>query len=196
VSVVVDAQEEPHFRQERRGRPSARTRYVRTARPRFTVRALTHPDRVAQAARADGMFPLLTNTTLTPARVLAAYKTQPRLEHRFAQLKSVEAVTPVWLKKITRIEALHFCSLLVQALLERELRRAMIAAGLDQLPLYPEAPACRAPSVERVLEVFGALQRHDLWAGQQRVQTFQPELDALQPRLVALLGMRVADFMT
>jgi len=197
VRVVVEEHADPHFRQERRGRPGARTRYVRTARSRFTVRAVTATDVVAQEARTDGMFPLLTNTTLTPAQVLEAYKAQPRLEKRFAQLKSVEAVTPVWLKKVTRIEALlflYFCSLLVQALLERELRQAMTAAGVDQLPLYPEARECRAPSAERVLEVFASLQRHDLWTGTHRLKSFQPELDDLQRRLVALLGMRPADF--
>ena len=199
VRVTIDDREEPVFRQERRGRPGTRTRYVRTVRPRFTVRATTRTDRVEQEARTDGMFPLLTNTDLTPAHILDAYKAQPRLEKRFAQLKSVEAITPVWLKKPTRIEALlflYFLSLLVQALLERELRQAMVAAGVDHLPLYPEERECRAPSAERVLEVFASLQRHDLWAGDRRVQTFHPQLDALQERIVTLLGMRPAEFTT
>ena len=199
VAVTIDEHAAPVFRQERKGRPGTRTRYVRTVRPRFTVRATTRTDLVEQDARTDGMFPLLTNTDLTPAHVLDAYKAQPRLEKRFEQLKSVEAVTPVWLKKATRIEALlflYFLSVLVQALLERELRQAMVAAGIDRLPLYPEERECRAPSAERVLEVFASLQRHDLWAGDRRVQTFQPQLDALQERLVTLLGMAAADFTT
>jgi transposase len=199
VQVVIEAREEPRFRQERRGRPGGRTRYLRTTRPRFTVRAVQQVDVIAEDARSDGMFPLLTNTALTPVQVLEAYKAQPRLEHRFSQLKSVEAVTPVWLKKVTRIEALlflYFCSLLVQALLERELRRAMAAAGIREVPLYPEARACRAPTAERVLEVFAALQRHDLWTARRRVQTFQPDLDAVQRQLTDLLGMRPADFWT
>jgi hypothetical protein len=55
-------------------------------------------------------------------------------------------------------------------ILERELRQAMVAAGIDHLPLYPEERECRAPSAERVLEVFepafshrarrGGLRRH------------------------------------
>jgi len=52
------------------------------------------------------------------------------------------------------------------------------------------------PSAERVLEVFASLQRHDLWAGDRRVQTFQPQLDALQKRIVTLLGMPSAEFTT
>ncbi|MGF6919743.1 hypothetical protein [Paraburkholderia sp. 40] len=41
----------------------------------------------------------------------------------------------------TRIEAfftLYFLALLVQALIERELRLAMKRANIDELPLYPE----------------------------------------------------------
>lgn len=199
VAVTIEERPEPVFRQERKGRPGARTRYLRTVRPRFTVRATTRTDLIEQDARTDGMFPLLTNTDLTPAQILDAYKAQPRLEKRFEQLKSVTAVTPVWLKKATRIEALlflYFVSLLVQSLLERELRRAMVAAGVDHLPLYPEERECRAPSAERVLEVFASLQRHDLWAGGRRVQAFQPQLDALQERIVTLLGMRPSEFTT
>jgi len=72
----------------------------------------------------------------------------------------------------------------------------MVAAGVDQLPLYPEERECRAPSAERVREVFASLQRHDLWAGIRRVQTLQPQLDAMQERIVALLGMPAANFIT
>lgn len=199
VTVTLDEHEEPVFRQERRGRPGTQTRYVRAMRSRFRVRARTRTDLVEQDARSDGMFPLLTNTDLAPAQVLEAYKAQPRLEKRFEQLKSVEAVTPVWLKNATRIEALlllYFLALLVQALLERSLRHAMRAAQIDHLPLYPEERDCRAPSAERVLGVFDSLHRHDLWAGEQRVQTFQPQLDLLQQQIIALLGMRPVDFTT
>ena len=91
---------------------------------------------------------------------------------------------PLWLKKATRIEIL----------LERGLRHAMVAAGVDHLPRYPEERECRAPSAERVLEVFASLQRHDLWPGTRRVHTFQPQFDAVQERIVSLLGVPAADF--
>jgi hypothetical protein len=199
VTVTIAETEAPVFRQARRGHPGPQTSYRRTVRSRFQVRATTRTDLVEQDARTDGMFPLLTNTSLTPAQILEAYKAQPRLEKRFAQLKSVQAVTPVWLKSATRVEALlflYFLALLIQALLERRLRQAMTAAGIDHLPLYPEERECRAPSAERVLEIFASLQRHDLWAGDRRVQTFQPELDSLQEQIVTLLEMRPADFTT
>ena len=45
----------------------------------------------------------------------------------------------------------------------------MVAAGIDHLPVYPEERECRAPSTERILEVFASLQRHDLCAGDGQV---------------------------
>lgn len=74
--------------------------------------------------------------------------------------KSVFAVAPVLLKNEGRIEALlflYFVVLLVQALLEREVRRAMSARGLTSLPLYPEDRDCPAPSAHGIFQVFDLL---------------------------------------
>ena len=75
------------------------------------------------------MFPLLTNDrTLSDAQVFEAHKRQPTIEKRFEQTKTVFEIAPVLLKNEGRIEALffvYFLALLVQALIERELRRAM-----------------------------------------------------------------------
>jgi hypothetical protein len=50
-------------------------------------------------------------------------------------------------------------------------------------------------SVRRV-EAEVTVTSTDLSAGDQRVQTFQPELDSLQEQIVTLLQMRPADFTT
>lgn len=66
-------------------------------------------------------------------------------------------IAPVFIKNEARIEALftlYFLALLAQALIERELRRAMAAAGIEQLPLYPEARACKRPTTEHILRLF------------------------------------------
>ena len=89
--------------------------------------------------------------------MLTAHKGQPRIEKRFEQLKTVHEIAPVFLKNEARIEALftlYFLALLVQALIERELRQAMQAAQIEQLPLYPEARACRRPTTEHILRLF------------------------------------------
>jgi transposase len=85
--------------------------------------------RVAEDARSDGLFPLVTNVLkMSEQEVLWAYKRQPTIEKRFEQLKTDYEVAPVYLKEVRRIQALlclYFLALLVEALVERELRQAM-----------------------------------------------------------------------
>ena len=69
---------------------------------------------------------------MTPKQMLLAYKSQPRLEKRFEQLKTIYDLMPMWLKSVSRIEALlhvYFIVILIQTLIERELRQAMKAAA-------------------------------------------------------------------
>ena len=158
LEFVVQEKEEPVYRQEKRGRPGPKTRYVRKHRARFSITPRRKPEAIEADARCDGMFPLISNAKeLSLAQILAAYKFQPRLEKRHEQLKSVEEVTPMWLKSVSRIEAflfLHFVAMLVQALLEREIRLAMGREGIARLPIYPEERDCTVPSTERILDLF------------------------------------------
>jgi len=190
---VVEHTEE-HFRQEKRGRPGANTRYRRTVTTSFRIRWATDEDRIARDAASDGCFPLISNDRLLDdAGLLAAYKYQPNLEKRHAQLKGTQLVAPMFLRDPARIEALlccHFLALLVQALIERHLRAAMTDAGLAQLSLYPEDRGCAAPTTARILEIFTGLARHHLHdAHGRRVQTFQPELTDLQAQVLDLLDI-------
>lgn len=122
---------------------------------------------------------------------LLAYKRQPVIEKRFSQLKTDFAVAPVYLKNVSRIQAMlciYFFALLVQTLLERELRQAMEAAGLESLPLYPEGRACKRPTTRRLIDVFEPIQRHALTSG-GRTETFATDLSRLQRRILKLLDM-------
>ena len=130
--------------------------------------------------------------TLSERELLLAYKQQPRIETRFAQLKTDFVVAPVYLKETSRIQALlcvYFFALLVESLLERELRRAMDGAGIESLPLYPEGRACRRPTARRVIDVFEDVQRHELTEGKRPAVVFTTELTRLQQRVLRLLGM-------
>jgi len=200
VRVEITERPEPVYRQTQRGHPGSATRYLRTTRVRFSVAARVQEEVVKADERCDGMFPLLTNCRdLSGKAVLEAYKFQPRLEKRLEQLKSVAHVTPVWLKDVSRIEALLFCyfiALLVHALLEREVRQGMARARVDHLPLYPEERDCRAPSTERLLDVFASLQRHRLKQDGRLVQIFEPELNALHKQILDLIGLPASNFKT
>lgn len=193
LDFSIHERAEDSFRQDQRGRPGAGTRYVRKRRQRFSLQWSPRVHDIDYDARTDGMFPLLTNDeALSPREVLEKYKFQPQLEKRHEQLKTVRAVTPVLLKSEARIEALlmiYFLALLLDALIERELRRAMAAAQVPSLPLYPEARDCRAPTTRRVFELFGSLQRHELFRGDQLVQRFTPQLSDLQLQVLRFLGV-------
>jgi hypothetical protein len=60
---------------------------------------------------------------------------------------------------------------------------------LQQIPLYPEARECSAPTAERVFEIFGHLQTHTLLREGRKIRTFQPHLTQLQRELLELLGV-------
>ena len=104
----------------------------------------------------------------------------------------MRAVTPALLKSEARIEALlmiYFLALLLDALIEREMRRSMAAAHLRSLPLYPEGRDCKAPTTRRLFEFFGPLQRHELFRGDRLVQRFKPQLSDLQLQILLFLGV-------
>lgn len=137
---------------------------------------------------------------MTPAEVLAAYRYRPNLERRNHLLKGPQEVAPVYLETAHRIEALllcHFLAMLLEALLEREIRTAMSNEGLTGIPLYPELRNCPAPSAPRILEIFNDVQRHQLVSQEGKiVQTFQPQLTPLQQQVLDLLHVPATVYST
>ena len=193
VEVTIGERTTETFRQERRGRPGADTRYVRRQRTQFDLTCRVNHARLAAEARCDGIFPLITNVlTMSSLELLLAYKQQPRIETRFAQLKTDFVVAPVFLKEVSRVQALlcvYFFALLVESLLERELRRAMEREGVESLPLYPEGRPCRRPTARRVIDLFEDVQRHELTEGRRAAVVFTTNLTRLQRKILRLLGM-------
>jgi transposase len=196
IEVTIEERTEETFRQQRRGRPTAETLYVKRERKRFELTHRVDLARLSEEARCDGIFPLISNEPTPSAKgLLLAYKQQPMIEKRFAQLKTDFVVAPVFLKEVSRIQALlcvYFLALLVEALLERELRRAMEREGIESLPIYPEARKCRRPTARKVIDLFEEVQRHELSAGRRPVVVFTTKLSRLQRRILRLLNMRRA----
>ena len=188
------------YRQERRGRPGSTTRFRRSVKTVFTIAAAAKAGQIAYDAATDGCFPLISNADQrTPAEVLAAYQYQPNLERRNHMLKGPQEVAPVFLETPHRIEALllcHFLAMLTEALIERDIRTSMKAAGLTGIPLYPELRDCPSPSAPRILEIFNNVQRHHLVRGENVVQTFEPELTPLQLQVLALLHIPATVYTT
>ena len=191
VEVVERPQETYH--QSRRGRPGKNTEYVKRVRLRLDLDYTIDAAAVVNAQKTDGIFPLVTNdASLSALETLQAYKRQPTIEKRFEQLKTDFAVAPVWLKDVRRIEGLlhvYFIALLVESLLERELRRGMEREGLETLPLYPESRPCRCPTARRVIDLFEPVQRHTLATTAGETTTAVTELTPLQRQVLRLLGV-------
>ena len=183
--------EQHSFRQAARGRPGPNTRYVRKTRRFWQVRFSLDEAAIDYERKSDGMYPLLTNDrTLTDAQIFEAHKHQPSIEKRFEQTKTVFEIAPVLLKNEGRIEALffvYFLTLLVQALIERELRQAMQREEIESLPLYPEERTTQRPTAEQIFRLFSLAQRHVLSHEDQHIRTFEPQLSALQSQVLTLL---------
>ena len=198
LQVAIEAVEEEHYKQAKPGRPSKNTKYVREVRERFQLSIVVDQLRVAADQASDGVFPLISSEQdMSAADVLAAYKRQPIIEKRFSQFKTDFCVAPVHLQEISRIHSLlciYFLVLCVQTLLERELRQAMVAAELESLPLYPEDRACRAPTARRVLDVFEAIQRHELGQAGEPLESYVTELRPLHRQLLKLLGVAIRSY--
>jgi transposase len=198
--VVVKVQEQSieSYHQEHRGRPGHQTRYVKKVATRYDLEYRIDEGRVAEDARSDGLFPLVSNVReMSEQEVLWAYKRQPTIEKRFEQLKTDYEVAPVYLKEVRRIQALlclDFLALLVEALLERELRQAMAREEIESLPLYPEGRPCRCPTTRRLIDVFEIVQRHTLRLGKREPVVLVTELSPLQRKLLKLLGVPSADY--
>jgi len=193
IVAEVQTRSEETFHQATRGRPGKDTRYARKVTTRFDLTYRIDDAGVAEDAKGDGVFPLITNVAdLGELELLKTYKRQATIEKRFSQLKTDFEVAPVYLKAVHRIQALlavYFLALLVESLLERELRQAMLRGEIEALPLYPEGRVCRRPTSRRVLDLFEPIQRHTLTHGKRPAEVLVTDLTRVQRRVLTLLGL-------
>ncbi len=204
LRVTIEEHGQETYRQTRPGRPTKDTPYRKETRAAYTLSWELDQQCLTEAEREDGVFPLLTNDRSFDAeQVLRAYKRQPLIEKRFSQFKTDFVVAPVYLKNVARIQgllAVYFLVLLVQTLLERELRRAMAQNNVLSLPLYPEGRACTRPTTQRIIELFEPIQRHvlaeaDLDSDEERDPWILiTALTPVQRKILQLLNLKPADY--
>jgi transposase len=150
-------------------------------------------------ALCDGLFPLMTNdASLSVSEALQKYKYQPFVEKRHEQLKSVFGVAPMWLKSAGRIESLlwlYYVVELVEALVEREVRKQMVEQGHGGLALYPEGRACEAPTARVVFAILEGQRQHRLLDEQgQELRRFHDALPEAAHDLLRLLGVGTTQY--
>ncbi len=201
VSVEIRSEDRVVFHQEKPGRPGPNTRYRKEVKRRFNITYDVNRENVEAAEKQDGVFPLVTNDrNLSVKDVLATYKRQSHIEKRFSQLKSQFYVAPVFLKSVHRVVALltiYYLALLVQALVEREIRLAMRTKGIESLPLYHEERKCKAPTTRKIVDIFKNIQLHELSSPQSASPVrFATELSELQRDVLRLLRVPDTDYRT
>jgi transposase len=198
IPVTVKETPVEKFRQNHRGRPGPNTHYIKQVKHRFDLEYEIDHEKLGAAEVLDGVFPLVTNDrTLSELELLHAYKRQPTIEKRFEQMKTDFAIAPVWLKDVERVDALmgvYYLALLAEALLERELRKAMEREGLESLPMYPEGRACRYPTARRLIDLFDPIQRHEIHQPGKTPVVTVTELTPLQKRLLRLLQIPASSY--
>lgn len=142
----------------------------------------------------DGVFPLLsTDGNMKAIEVLNFYKYQPSLEKRFSQLKSFQNLMPILFKKIERVEAmmfLYFLGMMIQALIEREVRKNMKVKSIEYLKIYPEEMAAFRPTTPIILENFEGIFKTTITAiTQNNTETTEEIYDVLSKEQVQILEM-------
>jgi transposase len=181
-------------RRNRPGRPKPGDPFHYVSETIYSIEVTENAKRLRQEANTDGVFPLVTNLSQKATKkldVLQIYRYQPYIERRFENLKTEYAVRPVYLKRTQRVVGLihvHFLALMVAALMEREIRRAMVDHEIDMLPIYPEARHCKAPTTPRILDLFAQAEwfRH---VAKDEEAIFPVQLSELEAQILKLLGV-------
>jgi len=194
LSVVIEEVVQSEHVQVGPGRPGPDTLHKQVQTRSYRIGVENNEEALRRAARCDGLFALMSNDkSLTGKEALQKYKYQPYAEKRHQQLKSVFEVRPVWLKNPKRVESflwLYHMVELVQALLEREVRRQMQQADMESLPLYPEGRPSRAPTSEQILNALQGHRRHRLLDAQGvEVYRFHDPVSEVAQRVLQLLCM-------
>jgi len=172
------------------GRPGSNSKYVDRELITYHLQWCRNETAIEQASKTDGIFPLITNTTLPAADVLKTYKKQPFLEKRFYTKKSVLEVAPVFLEKNRRIEAmmfLYFIALMIVSLIERNIRRQMAEEQIEDLPILPARMKTKKPTWNNIRYFFRNVHLALITEGDRILQSTVKGVTELHYQLLRLL---------
>jgi transposase len=196
--LEVGTTREGERKQIGKGRPGKNTKYRRKITTIYTLTWSRHRETIKEELRVDGVFPLLcTDDTLTPEKVLKAYKFQPRLEKRFSQFKWIHNAAPLLFKKIERVEAnmfAFFIALMIQALIEREIRSKMKMEKIPSITLYPEEREACHPTTNKVMRIFEDVSTYKLNYVDGTVEEFTDDLTETQQQILKLMQIPIERF--
>ena len=190
--VKVEIIEEKTIQEVKKGpgRPGSNTQYKDKEKTTYHIQWHRDEKAIEQASKADGIFPLITNTILPAADVLRIYKKQPFLEKRFYTKKSILEVAPVFLKSNQRIEAmlfLYFIALMLVSLIERNIRRQMLEEKIESLPILPAKMKTKAPTWNNIRFYFRNVHLALITKGEKILQSTVKGVTKLHYLLLKLL---------
>lgn len=184
--------------QTTKGRPGQNTKYTTRENTLYTLSWTQKNQLLKQEARTDGVFPLLcTDKGLTTKEVLKAYKYQPRLEKRFSQFKSTHYAAPLLFKNIERIEANmfgFFIALVIQALIEREVRNKMKEQKIETVRVYPEKREATHPTTCKIMDRFDSICTYTITQDSKVVECFSDSLNEDQKLILSLLNIEETNY--
>lgn len=174
-----------------KGRPGPDTRYKIVVTKVYSLSWAQDKKALTKEKNIDGIFPLLcTDKNINCKDALKAYKYQPRLEKRFNQFKSIHNAAPLLFKKIERVEAmmfLFFIALMIQAIIERQVRQNMKENEIDKLPIYPEHRVAYHPTTAKIFDRFADTSTYLLKVNNNVVEEFKDSLNQIQLTILNLL---------
>lgn len=196
--IDISEVEERWTKQIGKGRPNENTTYETIINTLYTLYWQRNTAALNREKNVDGIFPILcTDDKMTAKQALEAYKYQPRLEKRFCQLKSIHEVAPTLFKKVERVEAmmlLFFLALILQAVIEREVRQQMKKSEIAALSIYPEHRLAYHPTTAKIFDRFQDTSCYRITEGNQVIKRYRDELTELQQNILVLLGMTEDDY--
>lgn len=187
-----------HRVQKRRGRPGPKTSFAVRTRRLYILHWNRDVVALQRELRVDGIFPLLcTDKSISAKKALQAYKYQPHLEKRFSQYKNVLNAAPLLFKKIERVEAmtyLYFLALILQAVIERNVRQRMKVQDIAALPIYPEDRLAHHPTTAKILALFKDLSAYTIIRKGKPQLAYRDDITRLHRRVLSLLGIKEKDY--
>ena len=184
--------------QKRRGRPGPQTTFGVRTRRLYILHWNRDVVALERELHVDGIFPLLcTDETISAKEALEAYKYQPRLEKRFSQYKSVLLAAPLLFKKIERVEAityLYFQALILQAVIERNVRKKMKEKEIEALPIYPEDRLAHHPTTAKIIALFKDISAYTVLRKGKPQDAYRDDITPLHRRVLSLLGIKEIDY--
>jgi len=181
-----------------RGRAGENTQYKEVNTISYSLEWSRNDEIIEQESRADGLFPLITNSKeLSAVDVLKTYKQQPFLEKRFQTGKSILEVAPVFLKKNERIEAtvfLFFIALMIVSLIERNIRQQMKKKAIESLPILPTGLKTKSPTWNNIRYFFRNIYLGIIMEGDKIIREQVKGVTKLHKEVLGLLKVPISRY--